>query len=111
MSISYYGVPTDDPEAVGPILEGSATDLPPLDAQPIRAELRKMGFDGDEDAGRMVWEKDDYIAVYVCPHHVEVAHGTRGGERQLAVVTHTLYVLQKNGLKVWDPQQSKWFPG
>lgn len=111
MSISYFGVPTNDPSAIGGILEGTDETAARIDAAAIRASLKRIGLEGP-DRGTLRWDGEgSYVFVDVLPHYVEVTHGTGGGDEQLFVVMDAIATLQKHGLHVWDPQQGSWFPG
>jgi hypothetical protein len=111
MSINYYGVATDDPKRIGAILEGTANDSTPIEGEKIRAALAKRGFKGKPNA-TMKWEAGSaYVFVDVLRDHALVTHNSSDSSIQIEFIMDAIATLQAHGLKVWDPQQGRWFPG
>lgn len=105
MSISYYGVTTDDPKLIGEIVEG-ARDVPPIDEGAIRSALEGL-VEGPPD-GTLTWEDESgYVFVDMLESHVEITQGGASDDA-IDILIEIFQVLRHQGLRIWDPQRGSW---
>jgi hypothetical protein len=110
MSVSYYGVPKRDTTIIGPTVEGSLPNAATIDVAVLRSAIERCGLAGK--ARTLEWAGEDgYIIVNVLSTHVEITHGTGGGDEQINRLVDVVDTLKVHGLHVWDPQKGSWFVG